>query len=115
MTSFTIDRHSGATTLTDLRAVRTATEILLGAITAAGPDDTRWVAAGPLVSRAAVRLRETLGVPVRGECRGAAPVVRERDFADAARWLLQDGASIREERTARDYVRIALESAVAFS
>lgn len=97
------------------RGVSTAAGVLLDAMTAAGLDDPRWETAGPLVSAAALRLRQALGVPVLGTCVGTAPVVREHDLATAARGLLAREVHLADVAAAREFVRLALEAAVALS
>lgn len=97
------------------RALRAATRTLLDAMTVAGLGDPRWATAGPLVSAAALRLRKALGAASHGSCVGTAPVVRERDFAVAARGLLRDDVHLTDLAAARDFVRLALDAARALS
>lgn len=115
MTSMVISRQGSTLTLPGLRSVNAATQALLDAMTAAGPDDPRWDGVGPLVSAAALRLREAIGTPVVGSCVGAPPIVRESDFAAAARGLLSREARIEHPGPARDFIRLAFEATVALS
>ena len=93
-------------------SLKTAADTVLNAMTDAGLDDPRWESAGLLVSAAAQRLREALGTPVRGSCGAAPPVVREADFALAARPLLAEAVVI-DARAARHFVQMAAEAALA--
>lgn len=92
-------------------SLKTTADSLLGAMTEAGLDDPRWESAGPLVSAAAQRLREALGTPVQGHCLSVPAVVREADFARAARPLL-DEAVVVDPWAAHQFVRLAVEAAL---
>jgi hypothetical protein len=92
--------------------LKTAADTLLCAMTEAGLDDPRWESAGPLVSAAAQRLREALGTAVHGSCVSVPAVVREADFALAARPLLAE-AVVVDPGAARQFVRLAAEAALA--
>jgi hypothetical protein len=89
-----------------------AADALLDAITDAGPDDPRWLSAGPLVSAAAQRLREALGTPVNGSCASMSAVVREADFALAVRPLLAE-AVVVDPGAAQQFVGLAVAAALA--
>lgn len=101
--------------LPTIRGVDAAATMLLQAMSAAGLDGPRWETAGPLVSFAALRLREALGTPVRGTCVAAAPVVRERDFAVAAYALLSGDVRLVDPVAGRDFVRVATQAGLALS
>ncbi len=94
--------------------VKTVADSLLQAMTDAGFDAPHWEAAGPLVSAAAQRLREALGTPVNGICVSVSAVVREADFAIAARPLLVD-APVVDFVAAREFVQLAGEAQLALS
>lgn len=94
--------------------LKAAAKTLLDAMIAADLDDARWASAGHLVNTAAQRLREALGTPVHGRCVSVPPVVRERDFALAARPLLAAVVMVDPE-AARQFVRLADEAALALS
>jgi hypothetical protein len=94
------------------RSLQTAADTLLQTMAEAGLDDPRWESAGPLVSAAAERLREALGTASRGGCVAVPAVVRERDFALAARPLLAE-ADVVDPEAARQFVRLAVEAALA--
>lgn len=115
MTSMVTSRQTPTMAVPGPRAVQAAATAVLEAMTAAGPDDPRWEHVGPLVSAAALRLREALGSHVEGSCVGSPAIVRERDFAVAARGLLAREVRIVDGRAARDYVRLAFDAAVALS
>lgn len=93
-------------------SLKFAADILLSAMTEAGLDDSRWDSAGPVVSAAAQQLREALGTPVHGSCVSAPAVVREADFALAARPLLVE-AVVVDPDAARQFARLAREAALA--
>jgi hypothetical protein len=93
-------------------SLKSAAEILLSAMTEAGLGDPRWESAGPLVSAAAQRLREALGTPLQGGCVSVPAVVRERDFALAARPLLAEEVVVDPD-AAGQFVRLAVEAALA--
>ncbi len=95
-------------------SLKTAADILVGAMIKADLDNHRWESAGPLVSAAAERLREALGTPVRGSCVSVPAVVREADFASAARPLLA-GATVVDPEAARQFARLAVEAALALA
>jgi hypothetical protein len=111
------------TTLTTVRspsassvdAVRTATRRLLVTISALDVDDHRWRAAGPLVSSAALSLREAIGMPVAGSLLGAPPIVRERDLSKAAHRLLARDVRIESELAAQQFIRLVLHVTMALS
>jgi hypothetical protein len=113
--TITIQDPDRTVVLPCLRAVEAAATMLLDAMTAAGLDDPRWQTAGPLVSAAALRLRECLGTPVRGTCVSGVPVVREADFAVAARALFSRDARLVAPMAGRDFVRIAVKAGLALS
>jgi hypothetical protein len=93
-------------------SLESAADTVLNAMTEAGLDDPRWESAGPLVSAAAQRLREALGTPVHGSCVSVPAVVREADFALAARPLLAEAVVVDPE-AARQFARLAVEAALA--
>jgi hypothetical protein len=113
MTITTIQTREGALAVPGQPNVETAADMLLNAMTEAGLDDPGWESAGPLVSEAAKRLRGALGTTVRGSCVSVPPVVREADFALAARPLLGE-AVVVDAGAARQFVRLAVEAALAF-
>lgn len=92
--------------------LKTAADMLLTAMTQAGLDDPRWESAGPIVSAAAQRLREALGTPVSVSALSGPAVVREADFALAARPLL-GGAVAVDPEAARQFAGLAIEAALA--
>lgn len=94
------------------REVRAATTNLLRTMTEAGPDDPGWRRAGALVTAAAERLRDTLGNPRPVSGAPMPPIVREADFARAARPLLR-GAGIADVQAARDFLALATDAALA--
>lgn len=100
-------------TVPSLRAVENAAGTLVRVMTEVGLDDPRWETAGPLVSAAALRLREALGTPVSGSCVSAPSVVRERDFTAAARTLLDDRVTLVDPWAGRAFVGLAVEAALA--
>jgi hypothetical protein len=93
-------------------SLKAAADILLSAMTEAGLDDPGWESAGPLVSAAAQSLREALGTPVHGSCLSVPAVVREADFALAARPLLAEAAVVDPD-AARRFAQLAIEAALA--
>ena len=95
-------------------SLKTAADILVSAMNKADLDEHRWESAGPLVSAAAQSLREALGTPVHGSCVSVPAVVREADFASAARPLLA-GATVVDPEAARQFARLAVEAALALA
>ncbi len=121
MNSMVMSRQSTSITLpdvpevNDVRAVNAAARAVMDAITTASPEDSRWKTGGPLVSAAALRLREAIGAPVIGTSIDAPPIVRECDLATAARGLLARDAHIEDGVAASDFLRLAFKATVAFS
>jgi hypothetical protein len=114
MSTTTIRTSADATSVLGQRSIKTVADDLLQAMTRAGLDDPRWESAGPLVSAAAQRLREALGMAIRGKCVSVPAVVREADFALAARPLLA-AASVVDPAAAREFVQLADEATLALS
>ena len=110
-TTIRADEQTFVPAPSDLRAT---TDRLLHAMTEAGLDDPRWEVAGPIVTAAAQLLREALGTPSQVTCVFVPAVVREADFASAARPLLTDAAVV-DEGAARMFVRLSFEAALALS
>ncbi len=98
----------------DAHVVRRAAQSLLEAMTEAGLDNPRWGSAGPCVSAAAHRLRTAFGVVARGTCASTPPVVREADFAAAARLLLRD-TDLVDQGAAQEFVALARDAVLALS
>jgi len=112
MSTTTIRTPGNAIAVPDQRSINAVADDLLQAMTRAGLDDPRWESAGPLVSAAAHRLREALGTTIRGKCVSVLAVVREADFALAARPLLADAAVV-DPAAAREFVQLADEARLA--
>ncbi len=112
MTITTTRRPESALAVPGKQSINSAADILLHAMTEAGLDDPRWESAGPLVSEAAQRLREALGTPVRASRVSVPAVVREADFAQAARPLLGEVVVVDPE-AARQFTRLAAEATLA--
>lgn len=112
MSIITLRTSRDALVASDQRSIKAVADALLHAMTDAGLDDSRWESAGPLVSAAALRLREALGTAIRGKCVSAAGVAREADFAMAARPLLVD-ATVVDPEAAREFVQLATEATLA--
>jgi len=114
MTTTTIRTAGSTNAVPGPYIVKTVADSLLQAMTDAGFDAPHWESAGPLVSAAAQRLREALGTPVNGACVSVSAVVREADFAIAARPLLVD-APVVDFVAAREFVQLAGEAQLALS
>jgi len=114
MTTTTIRTPRNAPVVPGPHIIKIVADSLLRAMTEAGFDDPQWESAGPLVSAAAQRLREALGTPVNGTCVSVSAVVREADFAQAARPLLVD-APVVDIVAAREFVQLAGEAQLALS
>lgn len=95
--------------------IREACDRLLAMISARDLDDRRWPATGPLVSSAAMRLREAVGVIPIGMSADAPPIVRERDLSMAAHRLLARDVRVVDGDAAAEFVRLALEISLALS
>jgi hypothetical protein len=113
MSTTTIRTSGNALTVADQRRIKAVSEDLLQTMTRAAVDDPHWESAGPLVSAAAQRLREALGTAIRGKCVSVPAVVREADFALAARPLLTEVAVV-DPAAAREFVQLAGEATLAF-
>ena len=100
-------------TIADRRAVQSAADMLLLVMTQADLDLARWSAAGPLVTAAAEQLRRAVGAPVMGSSVSAPAVVREADFAHAARAL--HTTDVVEPEAAASFLRLAHEAALALA
>jgi hypothetical protein len=98
-----------------LAVITEAADGLLDALTAAGLDDPRWESVGPLVSAAALLLREAIGAPVAGSSAGAPPIVRECDVATAARCLLGREVCVQNASAAHAFVKLATKAIAALS
>jgi hypothetical protein len=96
----------------DLRLLTTATQELLAAMSRADLDADRWETAGPLVSTAAQRLRDALGLSQEGELRTVPPVVREADFVHAARALLGRPVVV-DAQAVQVFVGLAVDATLA--
>ena len=112
MTITTIRTADNPSVVPGQPSLKIAVDMLLCAMTDAGLDDPRWESAGPLVSAATQWLREAMGAAVQGSCVSVPAVVREADFALAAR-PLQSEAVIVEPEAAQQFVRLAAEAALA--
>ena len=112
MNTTTIRTTGSALDAPAVQSVKTIADSLLHAMTEAGLDDPGWESAGPLVSAAAQRLREALGTEVHGDCVSMSTIVREADFALAARPLLAEAAVVDPE-AARQFVRLAVDATLA--
>lgn len=95
--------------------IREACGRLLAMISACGHDDRRWLPAGPLVSSAAMRLREAVGVPTVVVSADVPPIVHERDLSLAAHRLLARDVRVVDGDAAAEFVRLALEISLALS
>ena len=95
--------------------VREACRRLLATISARDLDDRRWLATGRLVSSAAMRLREAVGVATVGVSDDVPPIVRERDLSMAAHRLLARDVRVVDRDAAAEFVRLALETSLALS
>lgn len=98
-----------------LAVVTEAAHGFLDALTLCGLDDSRWGTVGRLVSPAALRLREAIGAPLAGSSAAAPPIVRERDLATAARYLLRPETNVQDAHAAHEFVTLALEARLALS
>jgi hypothetical protein len=96
----------------DVRLLATAAKELLAAMALADLDATRWESAGPLVSAAAQRLRDALGLPQDGVCGSVPPVVREADFGVAVRPLLGT-PTVADTGAVQDFLGLAVDAALA--
>ena len=76
-------------------------------------DEARWQAAGPLVGAAADLLRAALGTPVNSSAVSAPAVVREADFAMAARPLLHDASIVVDGEAAAQFLQLCRDAALA--
>jgi hypothetical protein len=112
MSTTTIRTNRNAHTVPDLLTIKTSVDALLHTLAEADLNDPRWESAGPLVSAAALRLREALGTEIRGKCVSVPPIVRAADFAQAARPLLADAALV-VPAAAQQFVQLAGEAALA--
>ena len=112
MSTTTIRTSGNAPSVPDLRSIESVADDLLTAMTRAGLADAHWESAGPLISAAAQRLREALGTPIHGKCVSVSAVVREADFALAARPLLAE-ATVVDPAAAREFVQLAGEARLA--
>jgi hypothetical protein len=112
MTTATIHSRESAHVIPELPSLKATADALLDAMTEAGIDHPRWELAGPLVSAAAERLREALGIPVHGSCLSVPAVVREADFALATRPLLAEVVVVDSE-AAGQFTRLAVEATLA--
>jgi hypothetical protein len=112
MSTTTIRTTENALPVPDQQTIKNAVDILVHAMTEADLRDPHWESAGPLVSAAALRLREALGTEVRGKCVSVAPIVRAADFATAARPLLTEAIVVDPEAT-RHFVQLAEEATLA--
>lgn len=99
----------------ELDEIREACRRLLATISASDLDDRRWLATGPLVSSAALRLREAVGVATVGVPADAPPIVRERDLSMAAHRLLARDTQVVDGVAAAEFVRLAVEITLALS
>lgn len=115
MTATLTTVRSRSETAPNVDVVRIATRRLLVTISALDVDDHRWRAAGPLVSSAALSLREAIGTSVAGSLVDAPPIVRERDLSLAAHRLLARDVRIENELAAQQFIRLALHVTVALS
>lgn len=88
---------------------------LLDALTMMGLDDPWWETVGPLVSAAALRLRVAIGAPLAGSSAGTPPIVRERDVATTARYLLGREVRVQNAQAAREFVMLAMEAKLAIA
>lgn len=99
----------------DVNEVHEACRRLLVTVSASDLDDRRWLATGPLVSSAAIRLREAVGVATVGVSDDVPPIVRERDLSMAAHRLLARDVRVVDGDAAAEFVRLALEISLALS
>jgi hypothetical protein len=113
--SATLAPSSRSALATGVDEVREACRRLLATISASDLDDRRWLATGPLVSSAALRLREAVGVATVGASDHVPPIVRERDLSMAAHRLLAHDVRVVDGDAAGEFVRLALEISLALS
>ena len=106
---------NAATTLPSVHAVRSVAGRLLQQLAGTELDDPRWSSAGPLVTAAAGALRRALGMPVTETRLPTPDVVREADFARAARPLLAGQATLVDPVAGREFVRMATRALVAIA
>lgn len=111
----TLTTSSRSAFATGVDEVREACRRLLATISARGLDDHRWHATGPLVTSAAMRLREAVGVATVGALDDVPPIVRERDLSMAAHRLLARDVQVVDGDAAGEFVRLALEISLALS
>jgi hypothetical protein len=95
--------------------VRGACRRLLATVSASDLDDRRWLAAGPLVSGAARRLREAVGGATVDASDDVPPIVRVRDLSVAAHRLLARDVGVVDGDAAGEFVRLALEIRLVLS
>jgi hypothetical protein len=103
------------THVSDVDELREACRRLLAAISTRDLDDRRWLPAGPLVTVAARRLREAVGIATVDTSDGVPPIVRERDLSVAAHRLLARDVRVVDGDAAGEFVRLALEISLALS
>jgi hypothetical protein len=104
-----------STHVSDVDEVRQACRRLLVTIAASDLDDRRWHATGSLVSSAARRLREAVGVATVDASDDVPPIVRERDLSVAAHRLLARDVRVIDGDAANEFVALALEISLALS